>query len=390
LHITNPVSYANVERGSPGFDKLHQVRWLVEEIRENCKKVWELGKFLTINKMMVRYKGTYSPIRQYMPNKPQKWGLKIWCLADAVSKYVYDFCVYCGKVIMGGTAEVAPRTDGGVAHNVVMGLMDGLENKGHVVVMDNYFLSVGLFEELASKGIYATGTLRANRIGVPPSLKDTKGFNRREQGEMDWLMHDDRGMSTVIWKDKRPVLLLSTSAMPIGFPCVPVDVVPRRNGAVREKVMSNPVHVEYTTFMRGVDVADQLCASYSSQTRSHKWWHRVWNFLLDMTVVNMYITYLSILARQRVRKTPMTHLQFRISLCATLTLQWKGRDVRDHQIQLQNRPSFCMPSFNKKRRYCVVCKVKKTNFYCYQHGCRFMCFKRGCYEIAHIPGYHFQ
>jgi hypothetical protein len=150
LHITNLATYANVERGSPGFDKLRQVRWLVEEIRENCKKVWALGKFLTIDEMMVRYKGTYSPIRQYMPNKPQKWGLKIWCLADAVSKYVYNFSVYCGKIITGNTAEMAPRIHGGLAHNVVMGLMEGLENKGHVVVVDNYFSSVGLFEELAN------------------------------------------------------------------------------------------------------------------------------------------------------------------------------------------------------------------------------------------------
>jgi hypothetical protein len=28
--------------------------------------------------------------------------------------------------------------------------MEGLKNKGHVVVMDNYFSSIGLFEELAS------------------------------------------------------------------------------------------------------------------------------------------------------------------------------------------------------------------------------------------------
>jgi hypothetical protein len=69
LHITNPASYNNVERGTVGFDKLWQVRWLVEAIRENYKKVWALGKYLTIDEMMVRYKGIYSPIRQYMPNK---------------------------------------------------------------------------------------------------------------------------------------------------------------------------------------------------------------------------------------------------------------------------------------------------------------------------------
>jgi hypothetical protein len=99
LHITNPASYANVDRGDVGFDKIRQVRWLVDKIRDACKAVWSLGKYLTIDEMMIRYKGSYSPIWQYMPNKPQKWGLKVWCLADAVSKYVYNFAIYCGKTV---------------------------------------------------------------------------------------------------------------------------------------------------------------------------------------------------------------------------------------------------------------------------------------------------
>jgi hypothetical protein len=91
-------------------------------------------------------------------------------------------------------------------------------------------------------------------------------------------MHESRGISCVMWKDKCPVLLLSTHATLIGYPCMPIDEVPRRNGAIREQVPTSPVLREYTKFMRGVDVADQLRASYSSLPQSHKWWYRV--FLL--------------------------------------------------------------------------------------------------------------
>jgi hypothetical protein len=35
-----------------------------------------LGKLLTIDEMMVRYKGSYYPIQQYMTKKPEKWGIK--------------------------------------------------------------------------------------------------------------------------------------------------------------------------------------------------------------------------------------------------------------------------------------------------------------------------
>ena len=43
---------------------------------------------------MVAYKGR-SPIKQYMPSKPHKWGYKIWCLAS--EDYLLHFEVYAGK-----------------------------------------------------------------------------------------------------------------------------------------------------------------------------------------------------------------------------------------------------------------------------------------------------
>jgi hypothetical protein len=96
-------------------------------------------------------------------------------------------------------------------------------------------------------------------------------------------MHQSHHMAVVVWKDKKPVLLLSTHAIPIGYPCMPVPTEPRRNGAEREDIMTSPMHLEYTTNMCGVDVADQLRASYSIQNRMHKWWHKVFFFfLLDM------------------------------------------------------------------------------------------------------------
>ena len=38
------------------------------------------------------------------------------------------------------------------------------------MVMDNFFSSVPLFMELLGKDTFATGTVRANRIGLPTAL----------------------------------------------------------------------------------------------------------------------------------------------------------------------------------------------------------------------------
>jgi hypothetical protein len=150
----------------------------------------------------------------------------------------------------------APHGEGGVPYGVVMKLLRGLEGKGHCVVMDNFFCSIPLFQDLVKKGIYATSTVRSNRIGLPSHLRNTKAWRRCEQGHIEWAMHESRLMSCVMWKDKCLVLLLFTHTNPIGFPCMPRDEVPCRNGAVIEKIPTSSMLVEYTTFMRGVDIAN--------------------------------------------------------------------------------------------------------------------------------------
>ena len=66
-----------------------------------------------------------------------------------------------------------------------MDLIRGLEDKNHVVAMHNYFTSVSLFRDLKHCGIYATGIARANMIGLPPNLINTKEFNKHAQREFD-------------------------------------------------------------------------------------------------------------------------------------------------------------------------------------------------------------
>ncbi len=40
----------------PHYDKIRKVRWLVDEMREKCKRLYNLGKFLIVEEMMIRYK----------------------------------------------------------------------------------------------------------------------------------------------------------------------------------------------------------------------------------------------------------------------------------------------------------------------------------------------
>ena len=133
-----------------------------------------------------------------MPNKLEKWGVKVWCLACSISKYVWNFKANCGKeyplivAAMDQDIEPAPpfplttHGEAKLAHNLVVRLLEGLWHHGHVVVMDNYFSSIRFFLDLLARGTYATGTVRANRIGLPKDLKNTKAFKNVSQGTTSW------------------------------------------------------------------------------------------------------------------------------------------------------------------------------------------------------------
>ena len=110
-----------------------------------------------------------------MPNKPEKWRIKVWCMADSTLKYVYNFEIYYGKDpnVLGGQA-LARNGEGNMASNVALGLMIGLEGKGHVVVCNNYFSSIELFMELYSRNIYGMGTMRFNHVGLPSELSNLR------------------------------------------------------------------------------------------------------------------------------------------------------------------------------------------------------------------------
>ena len=115
----------------------------------------------SIDEAMVPYKGR-SSLKQYMPKKPVRRGLKVWMRADGITGYVSQFQVYVGK-------EVSSET--GLGARVVKDLTSTLVDKNYHIFCDNFFTSVKLFHQLHSNGIYATGTIRADRRGFPEALK---------------------------------------------------------------------------------------------------------------------------------------------------------------------------------------------------------------------------
>lgn len=198
LNFSNAVEQQN--------DKLHKVRYMLDKIRNSFKSEYIPHEEISVDESMVPFKGRLS-FKQYMKDKPCKFGIKFWMLADATSAYCWNFDLYVGKY---GT-EIN-RTFGLSAH-VVIDLLRGLENKGHCVFTDNFYTSPTLAHYLTTIGTCLCGTIRPNRRGFPKDLVKSKSEARKlPRGFYDWRQCDD--MIATCWKDKKMVYFLSTCHVP--------------------------------------------------------------------------------------------------------------------------------------------------------------------------------
>jgi hypothetical protein len=301
---------------------------MMDEMRDKFKSMWSPNQQMTVDESMVMYKGKYCPVWQYMPKKPVQFGINVWVAVDAISKYLWNFQVYCGKdgnpynedvasdldleygELEGNDKQGVEKGNGLQGRNIVKDLMADLGGRRHIVTTDNFFTSVPLYLDLLENGIMATGTLRANKKYVPHSMYAKKITKKKTMGWVDYRMHDEGKICCImVWKDKQAVYFLSTHAEPI-LEEGTKPFVWRKIGGKRKKVRTGPMHLQYTRNMRGVDVADQLLGVYSCLTRSHKWWHHIFFYMLDTTVCNMWIIHSDL--SFWFLDEPLTHQRFQL------------------------------------------------------------------------------
>lgn len=77
-------------------DKLAPIRDIFDRFVNNCKRAYNPGQHLCVDEQLVPFRGK-APFRVYMKSKPDKYGLKIWALADCCTAYTVNMQAYLGK-----------------------------------------------------------------------------------------------------------------------------------------------------------------------------------------------------------------------------------------------------------------------------------------------------
>lgn len=305
LHLNNNENF--VPHRQPNHNKLFKVCPFLEAVVKNFHEEYRLKQNLSVDEAMVGFKGQLS-MKQYLPLKPVKHGIKIWECADSLNGYICNLQVYTAKQDGGVTEQ-------GLGYRVVCVLMEPFLHKYHHVFCDNFFTSIPLACDLLREQTYLCGTIRSNRHGLPASLSlQNAEVKALRKGESKFC-HCGNLVASV-WKDTKLVSFLSTQWNPVGD-----DHVNRKqqDGSVIQ-VPTVPAAVSYNKNMGGVDLNDQHHKYYSVGRKSRKWWQYLLWFLIDVSIVNAHI-----LQKEALNHSSRSQMYFRLELAKMLVSDFSSR-----------------------------------------------------------------
>ena len=155
-------------------DKVHN---LVTHINVKCQEYYSPHKRISVDESTIGFKGRVI-FKCYNPNKPTKWGLRVYTMCESESAYIVAFVPYYEKY----TTDGLVRPDLPFTSRIVLHLCNMLSSKGYGsgyhIFTDRFYTSPTLCEELRKLSFHLTGTVMPSRKGMPNELSKKKQKKR--------------------------------------------------------------------------------------------------------------------------------------------------------------------------------------------------------------------
>jgi hypothetical protein len=203
---------------------------------DNCRKNYAVSSYVTIDEQLIPFRGRVG-FRQYMPSKPDKYGMKLFLLCDCVSGYTFNGMPYVGRE--GDKRHI------GLSEHVVKTLVEPLYNSGINVTTDNWFTGTKLAGDLLLKQVTLLGTMRRNKPDIPDEFAARR---KRVVGSSLFGFSGRQTLVSYVPKKNKSVILLSTM---------------HADKAIDQKTGKPEMIIDYNKTKAAVDRVDQLCHNYS-------------------------------------------------------------------------------------------------------------------------------
>ncbi|UYV66370.1 hypothetical protein LAZ67_4001477 [Cordylochernes scorpioides] len=244
-------------------DKFAALREIFEMFVANCKQMYSPGEYLTIDEKLIPFRGKCN-FRQYIPNKPAKYGLKIYMMSDAHTFYTVNMEPYVGN-------NRGPFYKSNASDDVVKRLVEPVSGTKRNITTDNWYTSFPLAQSLLTEhNLTLVGTLKKKikrKFLNRPIFSSIFGFN------------ENKTLVSYVPKKSKSVILLSTmhSTMTI------------------DEDTGDKMKPEIVTFYNqtkiGVDVVDQMSGTYSVGRRTRRWPLCIFFDLVNVAEINAQVLY---------------------------------------------------------------------------------------------------
>lgn len=337
------------------FDKIAAIRDFFEKFITNCKDSYTLGEYVTIDEKLEPFRGRCG-FRQYIPNKPAKYGIKIFALVDSRTFYTSNMEIYCG------TQPDGPFKVSNSPSDVVKRLIHPLYKSGRNLTIDNWYTSYPLAVDLLKEKLTIVGTMRKNKREVPPAFVTSKG---REIFSTLFGFEKDKTLISYVPKKGKTVLMLSTLHND--------DAI---DGATGEK--KKPEIISFYNMTKGaVDTVDEMAASYTVARITRRWPMVIFFSALNVAAINARVILLSTAnppTRYKSRRLFLKDLALQLitkrieqrSAISTLPRSLRTACKRRAEVSTSNSKG-SMKSETTKYKRCGECprtKDRKTRMQC--------------------------
>lgn len=232
----------------------------------NLQKEYTPHDCITVDEQLYGYRG-YTRFTQYMPSKPEKYGIKIFWACDANTSYPLRGLIYTGKPDGERQTNVGERT--------VLELVEKYKNSGTNVTTDNFVTSLQLAHVLSSWNMTLVGTVRKNKRCLPANMQPHKD---RAVFSTNWAFGKEATLCSYVPKKRKAVVMMSSMHM---------------KPEVQEGAQAKPLIITYYNQTKGgVDNMNKLLGEYSVKRRTNRWPLTLFYNMVNISALAAYVIYM--------------------------------------------------------------------------------------------------